>query len=265
MSVDELYFSSTLMWGASADDMIDYAVAQGYAGLEVWVEQFSEDESFCSTVFNTHLRAAGLHCHVHAKSWDLNYASINPAIRTASLEQIRQSLRFAQALQAQSMTLHPPRASFAGRESFFQALMTTNLRQLNNEAKALDVLLSLEIMEPIAKELVVFPEQVSRLLAAIPDLHLTLDLAHCRDEAQIGEFIATFPSISKFHISNRQGNRYHTALAQGDHDFSRLLPLLMTKSLPIVIEGFDEHPDHELLNANTQFIHSLKENIDEKI
>ena len=86
----------------------------------------------------------------------------------------------------------------------------------------------------------------------------TLDVAHCDSEEEILSILQNYrPQISKIHISNRKGSRFHTPLNEGDYDMKKLLPKLAHYNLPIVIEGLDSSGDFSIAKQNIQFIQHI--------
>ena len=72
----------------------------------------------------------------------------------------------------------------------------------------------------------------------------TLDVAHCDSEEEVLSTLQNYRSrISKLHISNRKGPKFHTPLNEGDYDMEKLLPELARYNLPMVIEGLDSSRD----------------------
>lgn len=246
----QLYYASTLMWGAAPEEILRTAARWGLGGIEIWAQQADAFHWNADSIARL-AASLGLNLVVHAKSWDLNYAALNEGIRHASFEEIRQSLEFAQRIGAREMTLHPPRctlpilreqAILAGRES---------LTTLLDVSDALGVPISLEVMEKIPKELVTTVEEYQEFAGPLlPRLRCTLDMAHCLNAEEFWDYADRLPRISKIHISNKQGTRLHTPLPQGDYDFRQQLPHLQQLGVPMVIEGFDRDAQFAILRSD---------------
>ena len=74
--MEKLYYSSTLMWGASPQQILFRAARAGVAGLEIWAQQ-ADTFGWQPEMLGELARRAGLKLLVHAKSWDLNFAALN--------------------------------------------------------------------------------------------------------------------------------------------------------------------------------------------
>ena len=91
----------------------------------------------------------GLNIVVHAKSWDLNYAALNDAVRRASVEEIKSSVDLAVELGADEVTVHPPEYTMRGQAARDRAY--ESIREFYGYAKERGVDISMEIMEHIPK------------------------------------------------------------------------------------------------------------------
>lgn len=259
MVVKNIYFSSTLMWNASLPEIFGAARAFGAEGIELWAQQFESREYSADECLNL-LDRQPLRLFVHSKTWDLNFASLNRRIRAASLGEIKWSIELAARLHAAEITVHPPRESFHGDRPYYQQLAYEGLREILQYGRDAGVAVSLEIMEKIPRELMTTQAAVRGLTRDLfREFSYTVDTAHCSGEAELLDFLQNLPGISKLHISNRRGETYHTALPDGDFSFQKLWPLLESRNLPMVVEGFDSTNQYTMLQENMNCIQKLKE------
>ena len=259
MVVKGIYFSSTLMWNAALPEIFEAARAFGAEGIELWAQQF-ESRGYGADECLELLDRWPLRLFVHSKTWDLNFASLNRRIRTASLDEIKRSVDLAAGLHAAEITVHPPRESFLGDRPYYQQLAYEGLREILRYGRDAGVAVSLEIMEKLPKELMTTRAAVRGLTRDLyGEVSYTVDAAHCSDETELRDFLQNLPGISKLHISNRRGEQYHTALSDGDFSFQTLWPLLESRNLPMVVEGFDCTNQYTLLHKNMRDIQKLKE------
>ena len=250
--MEKLYYSSTLMWGASPQQILFRAARAGVAGLEIWAQQ-ADTFGWQPEMLGELARRAGLKLLVHAKSWDLNFAALNEGVRRASVEELKRSLEFASRCGAGEMTLHPPHFTLPGLKARAMESGARGLEELLDTAESLGIEISLEVMEKLPKELVTTPEGYRAFAGdLLPRLSCTLDLAHCQNEGEFWEYLSRLPRISKLHISNKQGKKLHTPLAQGDFNFLWLMPRLQKLDLPLVIEGFDGDGRFEILKSDLE-------------
>ena len=73
------------MWEATSREIVEMAKANGYEGVELWAQQVES----CALDMNEWIQACqatNIKTIIHAKSWDLNYASVNEGIRKASIK-----------------------------------------------------------------------------------------------------------------------------------------------------------------------------------
>ncbi len=95
------------MWDADAETLMRTAAGNGFDGIELWAQHAETKKLDLETI--RRLKELGLNLVIHAKSWDLNYAALNDAVRRASVEEIKSSVDLAVELGADEVTVHPPR------------------------------------------------------------------------------------------------------------------------------------------------------------
>ncbi|MCC8127335.1 MAG: sugar phosphate isomerase/epimerase [Clostridiales bacterium] len=264
--MDRFYFSSTLMWDADVRTITDMAYRNGFAGIELWAQQ-AESKNWDLGLLKRLKEETGLDFLIHAKSWDLNYASLNKRIRDASLEEIRASIDLAADLGAREVTVHPPRYTLnecaAQRELAYESI-----HDFTDYACSRGIEVSMELMEHIPKEMATSPGEMLSMVRDLDDrLSYTVDLAHCLSEREFFRNIAAMKRVSKVHLTNKQGKKLHTPLADGDFCFEEIYPELLKWNLPMVIEGYEEGNLFHALVKNKKTIQSLqnlKEKSDEK-
>ena len=162
----QIFFASTLMWGAEPEQIFRTAARYGAGGLELWAQQAAAfgwravDLARLADTFHVRLI-------VHAKSWDLNFAALNTGIRRASLQELKKSLFFASALGAEEITVHPPRFTLPALKN--QAILAgrEGLEELLECSEQLQVPLSLEVMEKLPKELVTSVDEYQDALSRL--------------------------------------------------------------------------------------------------
>lgn len=262
--MNKLFFSSSLMWNASPRKLIEMAASHHIAGIEVWAQQ-TDTRAMDLNALREAGEKAGIQFIVHAKSWDLNYASIEKRIRHASVQAVCESIDTAAALGAREVTVHPPRytlkASDAARQRAYQSL-----KEIAGYADARKIEISMEIMEHLPKEMATTPAEMLQLIQDLP-VSFTVDVAHCLTEQECFDNLKQLKNVSKLHISNKKGTRLHTPLNDGDFDFKELLPKLSSFDIPMVIEGYDDLEDYSVVQNNLTFaknIFSVKEKNDEE-
>lgn len=251
----QVFFSSTLMWSAPLQDMAQVVRDHQLAGIEVWAQHFFYHQ-YDRNVYREYARKFQMKTFVHSCSWDLNLASLNEGIRQASVQEVIASLHLARDLEASEVTVHPGHMTMPFWPRTSVALFHQSLEQIAEASHVLAIPVSLEIMEKISKEFVTSVEAMENAAGDLFDaFYYTLDTAHCDSTAEIRRILNGMPRLSKIHISNRQGPVYHTPLREGDYDFMKLLPVLYSRQLPLVVEGFDAGTGYTILHKNLDFLH----------
>lgn len=253
----QIYFSSTLMWNASVQEIFSMAKFYEVGGVELWVEQ-AEFFRYNTREIRHMSHKYNIQIIVHSKSWDLNFASINKQVRNASLRSIKKSIDFAKLLGASEVTIHPPRRTLLIDELFYIKKTQTGLEKIFEYSVKQEVNLSLEIMEKLPKEIITTPEKLKIILGYLyKSFAYTVDTAHCTDQKEIFSILGNIDSVSKLHISNKKGKVLHTPLYDGDFDFQQILPRLEGYNLPLVIEGLEAGNSYQVLKNNMNFVQTV--------
>lgn len=256
-----IYFSSTLMWDASIEEIFALAKAHGIAGIELWAQHF-ESRNYDVGAYLEASAFYQMDTIVHSKSWDLNFASLNEGIRRSSLDEIKSSIELADMIGAREVTVHPPRQTLkADPDSYFKRGYA-GLVELVDYAESLGIQISLEVMEKKPGEMVTTAEAVKAFSRDLYDrLHFTVDLAHCETMEVFEAQYQGLDRVSKIHISNKIGKKLHTQLDQGDYDFCEIYPQLVQKGIPLVVEGYDQGSGYRRVLDNLQLIKTIEERI----
>lgn len=259
--LDKIHFSTTLMWGASPEEIGRRAQAFGVAGLELWAQQLFSGQEDWEKWFG--LKAAyNLDYTLHGCSWDINLAALNEGIRRASVAEVVASLVLAKEFGILGVTIHPGHLSGGSSREGAVRRIQVSLMEIAEEAEALGVGVSLEIMEKIPREIATDQPAMAEITGELYDFFTyTLDLAHCDSVGEARVLVAQMPRIDKIHISNRLGPRFHTPLDSGDHDFRRLIPELLTWGKPLIVEGFEAGVTGSLVNRNLSFLKQIEKEV----
>ena len=234
----KIAMSSVCLWGTELSGIIRFAASTGFDGLEVWIEQLGPKPGI--DLVRRMAEDQGLSLFAHAASWDLNLCSHNKALRNTSLGETKRSIDLARELEAENITVHPGRmGSPVFDKAFYLGLMTESLTEICRHASETGITVSLELMEKIRREFVTSPDVMNTLLNAVSPLTcaVTLDAAHLDSAEMFFEYFSALPLTDKIHLSNRQGDKYHTPVFSGDINMIGILELLGGKNLPVVIEG----------------------------
>jgi sugar phosphate isomerase/epimerase len=174
------------------------------------------------------LAGAGLGLVCHLPTF-VSTADLTPALRQASRDEIRRSLDIAADLGAEKVVAHPPAIGFMGAMAMdlVRPLVAEGLSELLTYAASLKVSVCLENMFPRYR-MGVEPAEFEPLLAAWPDLRLTLDIGHAFIETRKAKRLLTFIEtlghrIGHLHLSDNRGQRdEHLPLGQGRIPYDRV-------------------------------------------
>ncbi len=251
----KIAINSLMLWSCPTDQAVRLAAHYGFSGIEVWMEHVrffdTPITSIAAAVKDGHQRLT-----IHGPSWDINLCALNQNIRQQSLKELRTAIEVAAELQASDLTIHPGRASLPEPyQKLSLDIMVDSLAQLADYANNLGVILSIELMEPVKGELITEPHQLNALIEKLPyPMKTTLDVAHLQSEADFPFYFESLHHISKIHFSNRSHTQYHLPLATGIFNCHRLLKEVLPTGIPVIIEGFDNSPDHSLVRATLAFL-----------
>ncbi|TQR39597.1 sugar phosphate isomerase/epimerase [Lysinibacillus sphaericus] len=233
-----IFASSTLFWGQSLEEICQKVQVAQLQGIELWVEQMILADWSIGTI-EKELQQSGLALTLHARSWDLNIASLNEEIRQASVQDVVRTLLIAKALDVPSITVHPGRKMIANHSvNLYKVAMQRSLQTLYEASEKIGVQLSIELMEHTPKELYWQANMLNTLIKQYPTFRTTFDIAHIDIGISIEQELQQLHAIDKIHISDSTSLQYHVALGTGE---LQLTPSLWTMieqlEVPVVIEG----------------------------
>jgi len=244
--------STTQLWAYNVPDALRITADLGFTSAEVWAEQVwmhGDSEQEIKQV----AQSLGLALTVHAASWDLNLTSRNTAIRQVSLEQVIRSIDLAATIGAHVTTVHPGRATLHQKDlAFHWDHQVKAFRTLAKAGADRGVLISVELMEPIKKELVTEPEELNRLLHAVdhPNLGVTFDIAHIALDRDPVQMLKALARVDEVHISDSTVTKLHIPLGKGQIDFLPILHVINQLKIPLCLEGFESRREKDLAEWN---------------
>lgn len=234
----KLFASSTLFWGQPLETICQKVKGAHLQGVEIWVEQMHLYN--WSILEIEHLiNKYDLQLSIHARSWDLNLASLNEEIRQASVQEIIHTLHIAKALKVGSITVHPGRKMIAHHpRQLYEKAMHQSLEQLHVASERMGAIVSFELLEHLPKELYYEPEQLNDLLSPYTNFCSTFDIAHIALQDNIELKLDCLEKIDKIHISDATSHTFHVALGTGELDLSTSLWTRISQyDVPVVLEG----------------------------
>ncbi|MBC2578743.1 sugar phosphate isomerase/epimerase [Clostridium sp. DJ247] len=253
-----IYFSSILLWNKSLEEVMEIAHSYEYEGVEIWAQHFWFKNSSINSILNLKEKY-GLKILCHGASNDINICSINEGIRKQSIKEIKKSILLSKRLEAEHITIHPGRKSFASSHfGWYKEVLLNSLNEITEFSFKNSVELSIELMEVIPKEFVTTPEIMNDIIMRLKHpIKTTLDIAHLEKEYLFELYLKQLKNINKIHISDRQGSKYHVTLGKGDLNCKAMIKEVIKLDLPLVIEGYDNSDNMQKFKENTDFIKSL--------
>ncbi|OPY37583.1 MAG: endonuclease IV [Methanoregula sp. PtaU1.Bin051] len=203
----------------SCNEIFSFVNASGLTGMEFWIETPDFWLRNCPVdeiLQYRHDYPAISSFTIHAPILDLNPCSINPEVSAVSVGYAVKSIRLAERLGADILTVHPGRRtakrppSDADFERFDRYIAT-----IREAAQKTHVRIGMENMEPIVNSLLCTPERMRDLLDMEPWLSFTLDVSHAlagRPD-DLTEYIRLCGDrLINVHLSRVEAERLHLPL-----------------------------------------------------
>jgi sugar phosphate isomerase/epimerase len=177
-------------------------------------------------------KSLGLKYSLHAPFADLNIASPSKPILKASMKRLKQSLAYANELDAYLWIFHPGNKS--GISTFYpeQDWKQNNegIRTLHKTAKDYGITIAMENLPEKFNFILTKPEDFTRFYTEtnLNDIGIVLDTGHANLEGQIQPFLQKLPSkIAHIHISDNHGTAdEHLGLGYGAIDWQQFAKTL---------------------------------------
>ncbi|HDK28136.1 MAG TPA: sugar phosphate isomerase/epimerase [Candidatus Atribacteria bacterium] len=252
----KISLSTKILWQVNLIDSLKVIKEKGYDGAEIWEYQIHRDIEDLSW-FKKYLQQLELGITLHSPNDDINLSSTNNEIRKVSVKQIVESIKLASKLGLKIITIHPGRkTSSKDNLDRIWELQIDSFSQLVKVAEEHDVFLGIENMESRAKEMIIFPKDINRLISDIRSkcVGITLDLAHIATigSPTVKEYISELQGkIIHAHLSDSNKTTTHLPLGWGSSNLSGMLSDLQKKyDKNVVIEGYVPGKEIEVLENN---------------
>lgn len=243
--------ASTLAWAFPVEEVIRMAKELKFAGVEVWAEHVWRYNSMPEQIRRVK-EETNMQLTMHAASWDLNISSLNAGIRRQSVHEIYRSIELASQIGADNITFHPGKLTFSdSKVSIHEELLLESMEELHRKAKQEGLTLSLEMMERKPKEFVTKPATVKKLIGPFfPQIQTTFDVAHIPLHVDIFSVWHEMPGVNKIHLSDATKETLHLPLGDGEIGEATINKFLNIEDIPVIIEGFDDSEDLQMLKKN---------------
>lgn len=252
----KISLSTKILWTKNLIEALRLIKEKGYNGAEIWCDQIQRDIKEINR-FRKYLEQLGLEITLHSLNDDLNLSSTNNQIRKVSIKQTEESIKLASQLGLKIITIHPGRKT-SNKDNLddIWELQLDSFSKLVKTAEQHDVFLGIENMELRAKEMVIFPQDVNKLVSSLRSKYvgITLDLAHIATikNLTVKEYISKLQEkIIHVHLSDSNTNTTHLPLGWGNSNISKMLFALQKKyDKNVVIEGYIPGRELEVLENN---------------
>ena len=227
---------------AFSSDEPGYWLDRIVGNFDLW-EIFSEaSHSIVSNfdTFNELLPSYDLHYSVHAPICDINIASISGPIREASMKETLDTIKAANDLGIDRITVHPGLSSMSvhGIEDRYIAYARQSMEVLDKVSKEYNVTLAIENMPNPFFFLGRKAEELAYIVEGT-ELGICFDIGHANTTGQIDAMIDTFGDrIKNIHIHDNNGEKdEHLTIGKGKIDFKKVLSKLSFYDRNFVIES----------------------------
>ena len=210
----KLGFSTLALFMKANDDIIAVAKKHGFEMIEILAEDifFKNDKH--------EFKDCGLDVRIHAATVDINIASINKGIRTESVKQMIDCVRYAEDIGAKTVTVHPGKV---GRNDsrlrrYALDLAIESIGKIMDESK---VEVSVENM-PARKSFLANNIDELELIQDSTGCSLTIDTGHANTTGNLSELLK-LRNISYCHLNDNDGLKdQHIPLGEGTLDLKLL-------------------------------------------
>lgn len=176
---------------------------------------------------NQTAKSRGIQFTVHAPFADMNIASPSKPMLTATLKRLRESIAYANALDAKLWVFHP--GSKTGISIFYPGedwkQNIKSIQELHKTAEEYGLNTAIENLPEKYGFIMKTPEDFQKFYkqTGLNDVGIALDVGHANLEGQIEPFLRSLPDkIVHMHISDNKGeNDQHLGIGYGKIDWQR--------------------------------------------
>lgn len=245
------------MWRYPVDEAIRRTKKLGFEGLEVWVDHIWYYNTPLDKIIEAK-NTSNIKLTLHSPNWDTNLCALNNDVRKISLWEHKKAIQIADTIGARNLTLHPGKLTLPTLKKWHFQKSIESIRTLVKFADSHNVTISIELMESLNKEFINTPSIMNRLLSQLPDsVKVTFDVAHLDNNDDFDIYISSLNNINKFHISNRCRKKLHVPCSEGYLDCERFIKSLIHMKHPLIIEGFDDSKNNEVIKKNISFLDKI--------
>ncbi len=253
-------------------DELESIAGMGFDYLELAMDSPRAHHSVVSRQKNRLLESLRRHnmkivCHLPSFLWT---ADLTESLRTASQNELIQSLEVAADLEPIKVVLHPSYVTGLGLFVIDQARQYAmeSLEAVVSKAEELGVILCLENMFPQANGLSE-PDEFAEVLGEFPSLRLTLDTGHARiggkGDRKTLDFIERFADrLAHVHTGDNFGKQdNHLPVGAGTTDFRKIVKALKKIGYDDTVTFEVFSPDRDFLRISRDKFANMMANVEE--
>ena len=192
------------------EDSLEFIEGVGIEYAEL-LHQFPTENIDPDTVESFNLKYS-----IHAPFMDINIASLQTKSRINSVEQIKDSIDLAGAIDAEAVVVHPGLITFLGRnfEDVVYRLANDSIKEIGEYARDAGVMVTFENMPDFDTMIYKNIYDLNEFLVS-QDLFMTLDIGHANHVGYSPDEMY-FDSVKHIHIHDNKGDDdTHLALGEG--------------------------------------------------
>ena len=178
------------------------------------------------------LESFNLKYSIHAPFMDVNIAALQEKSRLNSIEQIKESIDFANEINAEAVVVHPGLASFLANKYFSDTVYefaNESIKQIGDYGHDLGVLTTIENMPAFDGMLYQNMNDLDELLVSL-DMSMTLDIGHANHVGYSPDEMI-FDSIKHIHMHDNFGDDdAHLSFGEGSIDLKGITNRLQQKN-----------------------------------
>lgn len=200
------------------EENLDYFESLNLKYAEILHQYPNEDINIDS------LNSYNLKYTIHSPMVNINIASLNRAIRKASINEIKKSIKLANELDSDIVVVHPGSIPFLGRdfENYIYNLAHEAFKELGDYGKDLSVTTTIENMPTFEGYMYTDLNQLNNTLDEY-DMYMTLDIGHANHAGHSPEEMY-FDRVKHIHIHDNFGDDdAHLALGEGSINLKHII------------------------------------------
>jgi sugar phosphate isomerase/epimerase len=236
-------------------ETISLAHQQGFEGVEITCEyprgplDYSREAVLQMASF---AQKCDMPLQVHAPYHNVRLADINPRIREASVQSVKDGIDFATRVNAKMVSIHLGNVAKILLDRFYTQVheaLLDSVKTLIACAEAGNLVIAIENVpstkSPWEEAIGVKAEELVDIIKEVKakNVGVTFDVGHANTVSDPAEFAAKIaPYVANIHLHDNDGRQdQHLIIGEGNIDFLRILSIFRKRgySGPLVLEYFD--------------------------